>query len=128
MKPTGLLAACGVLAVLGGVVWWTKQHPKKVEPTTPDAPKVLALGEDQIQEIRITRPDAPATVLKRNGDKWQITEPQPLAADQDSVKTLVSSLASLQSDRLVEQNPADLGVFGLKEPKGEVDVTVKGGD
>jgi hypothetical protein len=127
MKPTGLLAACGVLAVLGGLVWWTKLHPKKVEPTTPDAPKVLALGEDQIEEIRISKTGTPAVVLKKNGGKWQITEPQLLAADQDSVKALVTSLASLQSDRMIDQKPSDLAVFGLNEPKGEIDVTVKGG-
>jgi hypothetical protein len=127
MKQTGLFAAVGVLAVLGGLVWWTKQNPKKAEPTTPDAPKILALGEDQIEGIRIVRTGVEPVVLKKTGDKWEITEPKPLPADQDAVKGLVTSLASLQSDRLIEQNPTSLETFGLAEPKGEIDVTIKGG-
>jgi hypothetical protein len=127
MKPNGLLAACGVLAVLGGLVWYTKQHPKKVESTTPDAPKILALGADQIEGIRLVRPGGEPIVLAKSGDQWKITAPTPLPADQDAVKGLVTTLASLQSDRLVEQNPPDLTAFGLNEPKGEIDVTVQGG-
>ncbi|MCU1328174.1 MAG: hypothetical protein JWN34_3544, partial [Bryobacterales bacterium] len=127
MKPNGLLAACGVLAVLGGLVWYTKQHPRKVEPTTPDAPKILALGADQIEGIRLVRPGGEPIVLAKSGDQWKITAPTPLPADQDAAKGLVTTLASLQSDRLVEQNPPDLTVFGLNEPKGEIDVTVQGG-
>ena len=127
LKPTGLIAACGVLAVLGGLVWWTKQHPKKADSKTSDAPKVLALGEDQIEGITLSKPGAEPLVLKKTGDKWQITAPKPLPADQDAVKALVSSLANLQSDRLIDQAPANLAEFGLTEPRGEIDVAVKGG-
>ncbi len=127
MKPTGLLAACGVLAILGGLVWWTKENPKKPESTTPDAPKVLALGEDQIEEITLSKSATDPIVLKKTGGKWQITAPQAMPADQEAVKGLVSSLASLQSDRLIDQKPSDLAVFGLTEPKTEIEVKVSGG-
>ena len=127
MKPTGLIAACGVLAVLGGTVWWTKQHPKKPESTTPDAPKVLALGEDQIEGITISQNGAAPIILKKAGDKWQLETPKPLPADQDAVKALVASLANLQSDRLIDQHPAGLAEFGLTEPTATIDVAVKGG-
>ncbi len=127
MKPTGLLVACVVLLGLGGLVWWTKENPKKPESSTPDAPKVLALGEDQIEEVHLSRPGSEPIVLKKAGDKWQIAAPQALPADQEAVKGLVSSLASLPSDRLIDPKPADLAVFGLTEPKAEIDITVKGG-
>ena len=119
MKPTGLLVACGVLSVLGGLVWWTKEHPKKTESTTPDAPKVLALGEDQIEEITLSKPGAEPITLKKNGGKWQITAPQPLSADQETVKGLVAALANIQSDRLIDLKPENLAAFGLTEPKAE---------
>ena len=127
MKPTGLLVACVVLFGLGGLVWWTKQNPKKPESTVPDAPKVLALGEDQIEELHFSKPGSEPIVLKKSGGKWQITAPAALPADQETLKGLVSSLASLQSDRLIDQKPADLAVFGLTEPKQEIDVVVSGG-
>lgn len=127
MKPTGLLAACGVLAVLGGLVWWTKEHPKKPESTTPDAPKVLALGEDQIEEITLSKPGSDPIALKKSGGKWQITAPQAFPADQDTVKGLVSALANIQSDRLIDLKPENLAAFGLTEPKAEIEVKVAGG-
>ena len=127
MKPTGLLVACGVLSVLGGLVWWTKEHPKKTESTTPDAPKVLALGEDQIEEITLSKPGAAPITLKKIGGKWQITAPQPLSADQETVKGLVAALANIQSDRLIDLKPENLAAFGLTEPKAEMEVKVAGG-
>ena len=126
-NPIGLLVACGVLIVLGGLVWWTGQHPSKPESTTPAAPKILALGEDQIESIRIAKTGSDAIRLKKTAEKWGSAEPTVFDADQDAVKSLVSSLAAFNGDRVIDENPADLGTFGLKDPAVEIEVTVKGG-
>jgi len=127
MKPTGLLAACGVLAALTGVVLWYQKHPAKPESTTPASPKILALSENQIEGIRLVKLGSAPIVLRKTGDKWSITEPKPADADQDAVRSLVGSLATLNADRLIDDKPSDLNGFGLASPPGEVDVTVKGG-
>ena len=126
-NPIGLLVACGVLIVLGGLVWWTGQHPSKPESTTPAAPKILALGEDQIESIRIAKTGSDAIRLKKTAEKWGISEPAVFDADQDAVKSIVSSLAAFNGDRVIDENPTDVGTFGLKEPTVEIEVTVKGG-
>ncbi len=126
-NPIGLLVACGVLIVLGGLVWWTDKHPSKPETTTPASPKILALGEDQIEGIRIAKAGSEAIRLAKKADKWVIAEPTAFDADQDTVKSLVSTVATFNGERLIDENPADLGTFGLKEPAMEVEVTVKGG-
>ncbi len=127
MKPTGLLAACGVLVVLGGLVIWFQKHPTKTEPATPPSPKILALGEDQIEGVRLVKPGSDPINLKKDGGNWVISEPKQMAADQDTVKSLVSSLASLNADRLIDEKPSDLAGFGLVNPPEEVDITLKGG-
>jgi hypothetical protein len=127
MKPTGLLAACGVLAVLSGVMFWYQKHPAKGESSTPASPKILALSENQIEGIRLAKTGSDPVVLKKTGDKWMLTEPKPVEADQDAVRSLVSSLATLNSDRLIDEKPSDLAGFGLASPTEVVDVTVKGG-
>ena len=48
-------------------------------------------------------------------------------ADQDAVGMITSALATLNSDRLIDEHPADLADFGLDKPAIEVDVTLKGG-
>jgi hypothetical protein len=127
MRPTGLMAATGVLVVLGGTVWYFNKHPKVDAPTTPPAPKVISMPEDQIEGLRIAKPGSDPIVLKKIADKWVIAEPKQMAADQDAVKTITSSLSSLSSDRLIDDHPASLNDFGLTTPTEEVDITKKGG-
>ncbi len=56
MKLGGLLTAVGVLAILGGTVWWTNKHPTvDAKSKTPDAPKILSLDPKQITDIRIAK-------------------------------------------------------------------------
>jgi hypothetical protein len=128
LKPTGLLAATGVLAILGGVMWYFNKHPKASDTSaTPPAPKLVAATPDQVQSIRIAKTGSDAIVLKNQSGKWVIAEPKQLPADQDTVQTITSSLTPLTSDRLIDEHPADLAAFGLNAPTEEVDVTLKNG-
>jgi hypothetical protein len=126
MKPTGLLVSTGVLLVLSGTVWYFNKHPKAPEPL-PESPKVLTLHEDQIEGLRIAKPGAEPVVLKNLAGSWTIAEPKAMPADQDAVKSLVTTSAALTADRLIDEHPANLTDFGLTNPALEVDVTAKGG-
>ena len=53
MKAGGLFTAIGVLAVLGGLLWWSNKHPTKDTKTaTPAAPKLISVDANQIEGIR----------------------------------------------------------------------------
>src|SRR5262249_42138517 len=67
----------------------------------------------------------PLTLAKDTSGKWAITTPKPLAADQEAAASLVSTVSTLSSDRLVDEKPSDLKQFGLASPALEVDVTTK---
>ncbi len=56
-----------------------------------------------------------------------MTAPKPLPVDQDAVSSMVSSLSSLNSDRLVEDKASDWKQYGLADPSLEVDITKKDG-
>jgi hypothetical protein len=127
MKPTGLMAATGVLVVLGGTVWWFNKHPKVETPATPPAPKILSVNDSQIEAIRLAKTGSDPIVLKKLADKWVIAEPKQMPADDDAVKSMTSSLSSMNADRLIDEHPSNLGDFGLTTPSEEVDVTLKGG-
>src|SRR5262245_7026865 len=101
MKPTGLLIAAGLLAVLGGLVYWSSKR-EATEAKGPDsANKILSIPEDQFQEIRIKKLTGETIALSRETGKWRITEPKPLPADQDAVTSVVGALASLNADKVV---------------------------
>jgi hypothetical protein len=127
LKPTGLLAACGVLVVLGGLVFWTNKHPKTDTPATPAAPKITEYKDDQLEGMRIAKPGADPVVMKKVGDRWIISEPQQVDADQDTARTLASNAANLNADRLIDDKATDLKSFGLDQPTNEVDLMLKGG-
>ncbi len=131
MKPRGLLAAVIVLAALGGVLYWSnrKQKADAAKPATDTATtKILNIPEDQIKEIALKKAGAQTTLLRKGDDgKWLIAEPQPLRADQDTAKSLVGSLATLNADKVVEDKAADLKPYGLNDPLLVVTVTKKDG-
>ena len=127
MTSKGLLAAVGLLAVLGGLVWWANQHPVKTDPATPPAPKILALNAADITGFRIVKAAQPPIGIKKLGDKWQITEPTVMGADQDVANTLVNAAAALNAERMIDEKPADLKEYGLVSPPLALEVTMKDG-
>jgi hypothetical protein len=131
MKNTGLLIAAVVLAALSGVLYWSNRHPAsestaKASIDTP--PKILSLKQEDISKIQIKKKGGEELDLaKGDAGKWQITAPKPLGADQEAVSSLLSTVSSLNADRLVEDKAADLGQYGLAQPSVELDVTTKDG-
>jgi Domain of unknown function (DUF4340) len=125
MKFRGLLAAVVVLAALGGAAWWSekKQKADAAKPPADASPKILIIPEDQFKQIDLVKKAGDTTELAKSDGKWQIVQPKPLAADQDSVKSLVSSLSSLASDRLIEDKTSDLSSYGLAAPSEQVKIT-----
>ena len=128
LKPHGLIAAVGVLAILGGYAWWANRHPvSDTTSATPPSPKILTLPADQLTTIRIAKTGSEPLTLEKKGDQWQITTPNPLPADQDAVAALSGAVSPLNSDRLIDENPQSLKSFGLDNPTSEVDFTTKDG-
>jgi Domain of unknown function (DUF4340) len=133
MKTTGMLVAAAVLLALTGALYWSDRHPTKDSATTSasstaeaPAPKILTLKDSDISKIDIKKKGAdPVELTKDAAGKWEITAPKPLSADQDAVTSLVSTVASLSSDRLVDDKAGDLKQYGLADPSLEVDIDSK---
>jgi hypothetical protein len=129
MKNTGLLIAAVVLAALSGVLYWSNRHPAsestaKASVDTP--PKILSLKQEDISKIEIKKKGGEELDLaKADSGKWQITAPKQLGADQDAVSSLLSSLSSLNSERLVDDKATDLSQYGLAQPPLELDIITR---
>jgi hypothetical protein len=128
MKIRGLTIATVVLAALAGTLYWSNRHkPDETTQASADTPpKILTLKEGDITKVELKKKTGDSIVLaKHSGGKWQITSPQTLGADQSSVSSMVSTLSSLSSDRLVEDKASDLNQYGLAEPALQVAITEK---
>jgi hypothetical protein len=112
---------------LGGLSWWVNKKP--VESKTPGdtSTKLLTIPDDQFQEIKIKKLTGELIDLVKDSGKWRMTQPQPLAADQDAAGGMVTTLANLSADKLVEEKATDLKAYGLDIPTLDVQVVRKDG-
>ena len=132
MNPTRLAIAAGVLALLGGAVWWSNKEEAKKEgqPAPGASPEIIALKEIDIKEIEIKKGTDVSTTLKKDeAGKWQITAPEALAADFGAVANLTSAVTKMASERVVDDNvPAgELGNYGLSPAVVTATFTLAGG-
>ena len=128
MKPKGLLIAVVLLAVLAGGIWYSNRvEAKKAAKGTDTSTKILTIPDDQFQEIQIKKLTGEVERLTREGGKWRLAEPKPLPADQDAVASMVTSLSSLNADKVIEEKADDLKPYGLTDPTLTVHVKRKDG-
>jgi hypothetical protein len=128
MKLRSLILASVVLAALAGTLYWSEHRkPSDEAPKTSDAaPAILKLDEASISKVEIKKLGVdPVVLAKGSSGAWQITAPKAYAADQSNVSSTLSSLSSLNSERVVDEKPANLKQFGLAPPAVEVNVTEK---
>jgi hypothetical protein len=129
MRIHGLVIAACVLLILGAVLYWSNRHPTNSESSKISAdtsPPILKLDQAAITKLELKKKGAePLSLTKATSGDWQITEPKPLRADQSAVSGVLSTLSSLNSQRIVDDKASDLRTFGLESPALEVDVTEK---
>jgi hypothetical protein len=132
MKNRGLLIAALVLAALLGLLYWSNRHPRSdnvntgVPTPSEPAPAILTLNQDDLNKIELKKKGEDQIVIAKDSNgKWQITSPKPMAVDDSAISGMLSTLSSLNSERLVEEKATNLGQYGLGEPKLEVDLTDK---
>jgi len=123
-----LILATVVLLALVGTLYWSDHRKsaddKKASADTP--PQILKVDETAITGLQIKKKDAePVALAKNSSGTWQITQPKPLNADQGTVSSAVSTVANLNSERVVEEKAADVKQFGLDPAGLEVDISEK---
>jgi Domain of unknown function (DUF4340) len=128
MKIRGLFVATVVFAVLAGVLYWSDHRKSSTDAAKPDAdaaPAILKLDENSITKVELKKKDSAPILLTKTGSDWKIIEPKPFGADQTAVAGMLSTLSSLNSERLVEGKSTDLQRYGLDHPSLQLDITEK---
>lgn len=109
-----------ILIGLVGYIYFVESK-KTTTPTGEEVKqKVFSVTADRIAEISVKPASGEETVLKKSDGSWQIVQPVQSAADESEVSGLTTSLASLEIQRVVAENPADLKQYGLAEPRVDV--------
>jgi hypothetical protein len=111
-----------VLVVIAIALGWFTYRDALKGPVddSPDHEKVFTVEADKIDELQIKSEAGERTTLRKKGTAWEIVEPTAAPSDQAAVSGITSNLASVEIQRVVEENASDLKEFGLAEPRIEV--------
>lgn len=129
MKTRGLMVAILIFFILAGTLYWSNHHKPaedaaKASGDTP--PAILKLDASAIRRLDLEKKDGkPIVLTKADSGEWKITKPQPYGADQTVVSGVLSSLSSLNSERMVEDQATDLKQYGLDQAALQLDITEK---
>jgi hypothetical protein len=129
MKLRGLTVAAFVFLILAGILYWSEHHKPgedTAKASADAAPSILKLDSAAITRLDLKKKaEQPIVLTKAAAGQWQITGPQLFRADQTVVAGMLSTLSSLNSERLVEGKAASLQQYGLEQPTLQVDIAEK---
>ena len=81
---------------------------------------MFSVDAGKIDELEIKSEAGERTTLQRKGSDWTIVQPAPAPTDQATVSGITSNLASMEIQRVIDENPGDVAEFGLATPRVEV--------
>ena len=109
-----------VLAGLVGYIYFYERKQPDPSAATEQKQKVFTVEADKIEEVAVKAASGERTLLKKADGAWRIVEPLEVKADEGEATGIVTNLASLDIQRVVEENATDLAQFGLAAPRIEV--------
>lgn len=108
-----------VLAGLGAYIYFVESERDPAGVTTRE--KVFdGVTTEDLTELEIKSADGDTTRLQKTDGAWRLVDPVEAAADESEVTSIATSLASLEVNRVVEEEVADLAQYGLEPARIEV--------
>jgi hypothetical protein len=115
-----------VVAVgLGGYLYFVESK-RPVEDATAKK-RIFSYDSSKISQVEVKSSGGEVTALRKGSDSaWTIVKPVEARADRNVVSDVVTNLASLEEQRVVDENAADLKAYGLAEPRVDITFNVDG--
>ena len=116
-----------LVAGLGGFyyydTYWLTPARDKVESSKG---RLWTVEPKDVEAFTIKRASDTIRLKRAEGGGWEMLEPVKARGDRATADDVVSSLATVRSDREIDANPAKPGDFGLAPAAAEVLLDVKG--
>jgi hypothetical protein len=116
-----------VMIALGAYLYFVESK----RPAGGDADKkekAFTVEADKIEEFTIKSESGERTTVRKSGSDWQIAQPGSGKPDSAEVSGITSNLASLEIQRVIDENPTDLTQYNLAQPRVEVAFKASGKD
>ena len=116
-----------LIVILGGLVGYIYYLNKDQSSGAETKEKAFAsLKAEDIEDVQIKAADGQTSRVQKADGTWKITAPEAAPADQGELSSITSSLATLDIQRVVDENAGDLKQYGLEPAKVEVEFRAKG--
>src|SRR3954468_16179414 len=123
----GVRSLIVLLIVAVPLVWFALRESKREPDSGKKQEKVFAgLEADKVDQITIKSESGDRTTVQKQGGKWQVTQPLAAAADEGELSGLASNLASMEVQRVVDEQASDFKQYGLDPARIEVAFTSGG--
>ena len=119
------LALLLVLVGLGSYIYFVTWKQPEGGSTSSQEKVFATLDKDKVDEVKVKSESGDVTNVKKDGDSWQIVSPITAAASTSEVSALTSAVGQAEIVRVIDENPTNLGEYGLAPPR--VDVELKSG-
>jgi len=120
-KNTLIMAAVAAL-LLGYVYFFEIRGAEDRAEADRVADRLLSFESDNVTGLTLETPEETISMVRAD-DRWRITQPYDLAADDSAISSVVNRLQAADHVRLIEEQPDDLARFGLAGP--EIAVTLQ---
>lgn len=128
MKFKGTLILLLLLGIVGSFAYFYEyKGGARREETEKASKRLIGLDKAKVKEVRLEYPDKTIVGVREGEGRWKITAPIATAADGSEWDKLVTNLADLEKEKVLEESPADLKPFGLDSPVLKVSVALEGG-
>ena len=121
-KIKTLIISLGVLVLLGGGYYLsTIYQKKKEEAARPVYNRDAAPRIGNLETSKLVKMEVSNIVLEKIGDTWILTSldgmdpPGGIELEQSPIVSMTYSLASVWTDRILDEEPEDLDVYGLND-------------
>ncbi len=116
-----------LIVVLAGLVGYIYYRNNRDATPEDDKEKAFAsLTAEDIEEVQIKLADGQTSRVQKTDGTWKVVAPEAADADQGELSSMTNSLATLDVQSVVDENPADAKPFGLDPARIEVEFRAKG--
>ena len=98
---------------LGGYIFFYEAKRDPSEALNPKKDKVFTADSATVEEVEVKAASGETTSLKRVNGIWEMLKPEPLPTDSAEVGSLLSTLETLEIQRVIAENPSSASEFGL---------------
>ena len=130
-NKTLIIALAFLVLLVGGYYGSTVWKKKKAESATSPYTPPVKLGN--LESSDLVGIESGGLVLEKKDGAWVLTllngnaPPAGIVLDQNQINSITYYIAGLWIERVIDEEPADLSVYGLGDPVARAVVTDSGG-